>query len=65
MSERRDPETQSDALTNKSCPEKEPQQTPRVLGHEKRAEKINLDLLRRLEAKDDDDDEVMLTITDT
>ncbi|KAA6364634.1 MAG: hypothetical protein EZS28_039840, partial [Streblomastix strix] len=47
MSARRDPETQPDAVTDKSGPEKEQLQTPRLL-----------------EAKDDDDDEVMLAITD-
>ncbi|KAA6353227.1 MAG: hypothetical protein EZS28_051246, partial [Streblomastix strix] len=65
MSARRDPESQPDAVIDKSGPEKEQQQTPRVFGREKKAEKINLDLLQRLEAKDDDDDEVMLAITDT
>ncbi|KAA6375594.1 MAG: hypothetical protein EZS28_028879, partial [Streblomastix strix] len=54
MSTRRDPETQPDAVTDKSGPEKEQLQTPRVFGREKKAEKINLDQLLLLEAKDDD-----------
>ncbi|KAA6401347.1 MAG: hypothetical protein EZS28_003121 [Streblomastix strix] len=65
MSAQRDPETSPDAETDKNGPEKQQLQTPNVFGHVKKAEKMDLDLHQRLGAKDDDDDEVIIAITDT
>ncbi|KAA6355729.1 MAG: hypothetical protein EZS28_048745 [Streblomastix strix] len=59
------PETSPGVVTDESGLEREHLQTPLVFGRERKAEKINLVLLQRLEAKYDDDDEIMLAITDT
>ncbi|KAA6396062.1 MAG: hypothetical protein EZS28_008413 [Streblomastix strix] len=59
MSAQRDLEVSPDAVTDKNGPDKGQQQMPRVFVREKKAKKFDWNLLQLLEAKKDDDGEII------
>ncbi|KAA6395824.1 MAG: hypothetical protein EZS28_008647 [Streblomastix strix] len=64
MSARPQPESSSQLTLSTDGPEKETLQTPHMFGHEKQKEKLNLEQLQLNLSGDEQDDEIMLTITD-